>query len=103
MLTIVTINYNSSKITLKLLESLAVQTDKDFRVIVVDNASEESDFENLKNPSTRPTYEFGRLGVEFIRNSDNLGFSGGNNVGIKGALKNGSNWVLLLNNDTWTD
>ena len=33
-------------------------------------------------------------------NAENLGFSGGNNVGIKHALNNGANYILLLNNDT---
>ncbi len=70
------------------------QTDKDFQTIVVDNASEEADFNKLK--------EVG-WGVILIRNDKNLGFSGGNNTGIKKALENGSNWVLLLNNDTLVD
>ncbi len=90
-LSIITINYNGSERTIKLLKSLAEQTDKDFQTIVVDNASEEADFNNLKK-------EIG--GAILIRNEQNLGFSGGNNVGIGLAFKNGSDWVLLLNNDT---
>ncbi|RLG10988.1 glycosyltransferase family 2 protein [Candidatus Pacearchaeota archaeon] len=35
-----------------------------------------------------------------IKNSENLGFAGGNNAGIKFALKNDCDFVLLLNNDT---
>lgn len=47
----------------------------------------------------------GRCAVEFpwvrvIRNEDNLGFAGGNNVGIRRALADGADYVLLLNNDT---
>ncbi|MBI2674582.1 MAG: glycosyltransferase, partial [Candidatus Yanofskybacteria bacterium] len=41
--------------------------------------------------------------VKVIRNSQNLGFSGGNNVGIRQALENGASWVVLLNNDTWVE
>ncbi len=37
--------------------------------------------------------------VELIRNDSNLGFAGGNNVGIRRALERGADWVLLLNND----
>ena len=101
-LSIITINYNNSQGTIKLLKSLAEQTlrqdsgqgSKDFEIIVVDNASQEADFVNLKS----------NVGsVALIRNSQNLGFSGGNNVGISPALKNGSDWVVLLNNDTWVE
>jgi hypothetical protein len=38
-------------------------------------------------------------GVELIRNGANLGFAGGNNVGIRRALERGADWVLLVNND----
>ncbi|HVC85849.1 MAG TPA: glycosyltransferase family 2 protein [Gaiellaceae bacterium] len=38
-------------------------------------------------------------GVELIRTGANLGYAGGNNVGIRRALERGADWVLLLNND----
>lgn len=41
--------------------------------------------------------------VEVIRNGRNLGFSGGNNVGIREALARGAQFVILLNNDTVVD
>lgn len=93
-LSVITINYNGSEYTLKLLKSLTDQADNNFEIIVVDNASQEADFSNLKD-----TVE----GAILIRNDQNLGFSMGNNVGIKKALQNGSDWVLLLNNDTWVE
>lgn len=37
--------------------------------------------------------------VELIRTGANLGFAGGNNVGIRRALERGADWVLLLNSD----
>jgi GT2 family glycosyltransferase len=37
--------------------------------------------------------------VELIRTGSNLGYSGGNNVGIRRALERGADWVLLLNSD----
>ena len=101
---IVTLNYNGSKETLELLKSLKEQTDKDFEIIVVDNASEEADFINLKNSLIHiPTSQVGYPQVQIVRNSENLGFSGGNNVSIHQTLKNGSDWVVLLNNDTWVE
>ena len=38
-------------------------------------------------------------GVDLVENGRNLGYSGGNNVGIRHALDRGSRWVVLLNND----
>ncbi|MDO8496636.1 MAG: glycosyltransferase family 2 protein [bacterium] len=94
-LSIITINYNGSERTIKLLKSLAEQTDQDFQTIVVDNASEEADFNNLRQAIG---------GAILIRNEQNLGFSGGNNVGIGKVMDlpagGGADWVLLLNNDT---
>lgn len=98
-LVIVTINYNGSESTIKLLKSLGSQTDKDFEIIVVDNASEEANFDMLKNYCATPSV----AQLKLIRNDQNLGFSGGNNVGIKEALKISAEWVLLLNNDTWVE
>ena len=97
-LAIITINYNGSESTIKLLNSLAGQTDNDFRVFIIDNASEETDFKLLSNFLRVTTCD----AITF-RNIENLGFSGGNNVGIKEALKNGADWMLILNNDTWTE
>ena len=34
-----------------------------------------------------------------IKNDKNLGFAAANNIGIKNAITNGANYVLLLNND----
>lgn len=123
-LAIVTINYNNSENTIKLLKSLENQTDKNFEIIVIDNASEESDFKNLEeqiNMGIMSHYMMPML----IRNRKNLGFSGGNNVGIREALdpsthstkpqggepvestssgqETASDWILLLNNDTWAE
>ena len=101
-ISIITINYNGSKETLKLLESLKTQTDQDFEVIVVDNASEEADFKNLEKYYTT-NQNLWRAALHIYRQEGNLGFSGGNNVGIRQALQGGSDWVVLLNNDTWVE
>lgn len=100
-LTIITINYNNSENTIGLLESLKNQTDKDFDVIVVDN--------NSKDVDQLMDYKTSENNIIYIKNDSNLGFSGGNNVGIRKALELwkadpdasvGAGWVLLLNNDT---
>lgn len=106
-ITIITVNFNGSAETLELLKSLKEQTNQDFETIVVDNASEEADFTNLQNQLIHsfslPTLNVGNPRVKVLRNSQNLGFSGGNNVGIRQALQNEADWVVLLNNDTWVE
>mgnify|MGYP001601559342 CR=1 FL=1 len=101
-ISIVTLNYNGSKETLKLLKSLQEQSDKNFEIIVIDNASEEADFAVLQN-GINQLIHITTSHVVMIRNSENLGFSGGNNVGIRQAIENGSDWVTFLNNDTWVE
>jgi GT2 family glycosyltransferase len=93
-LSITTINYNESKTTIRLLKSLAAQTDQNFDVFVIDNFSQEKELEVLKTFISEMS-----LSINLLEPYENLGFSGGNNIGIKKALKNGSDWVLLLNND----
>jgi len=109
-ISIVTINFNGSEDTIKLLRSLEEQADQDFETIVVDNASEEADFANLQSGIDQLIHSFplttsqvGNPQVKVIRNNQNLGFSGGNNVGIRQALEKGADWVILLNNDTWVE
>jgi len=41
--------------------------------------------------------------MEIIENGENLGFAEGNNVGIRRAMDDGADYVLLLNNDTVVD
>ncbi|MBI4158082.1 MAG: glycosyltransferase family 2 protein [Candidatus Yanofskybacteria bacterium] len=123
-ISIVTINFNGSEETLKLLKSLKEQTpsassrqaDNDFEIIIVDNASEEADFAHLQTGIDQIIHSFPLttlqvVNAQLVRNSTNLGFSGGNNVGIRQALhpstrsgqETGSEWVVLLNNDTWVE
>lgn len=95
-ISIVTINYNASKETIDFLSSLKEQTDKVFDIILVDNGSHKTDLDEL-NLWLEKTYI---PGLNVLKNGENSGFSGGCNIGIKKALENGSEWVVLLNNDT---
>jgi GT2 family glycosyltransferase len=81
----VVLNWNGGDDTARALESLqGVET------IVVDNGS--VDGSDVAIARRFP-------GVELLRTGENLGFAGGNNVGIRRALERGADWVLLLNND----
>lgn len=87
MVSIITINYNSLDVTCELLESIRKVDYKDIEVIVVDNASSE-------NPESYLRKHYPEC--VFIRSEKNLGFAGGNNLGIK-ASKGG--FLFFLNND----
>ncbi|MBK0379013.1 glycosyltransferase family 2 protein [Mucilaginibacter segetis] len=86
---VVTINFNQDQITEELLISIAeTNTYEDIEIIVVDNGS-------TVNPIPKWTLKF--PDVKFIRSEINLGFSGGNNIGIKEAT---GDYYFLVNNDT---
>lgn len=92
-LTIVIINYNGNKDTRECLRSLERTDMKNIRlhIIIVDNGSERFSYD--KN-------EFKHFTIEVLLSEKNLGFSGGNNLGMKHALANGATYIMLLNNDT---
>lgn len=86
-LSIITINYNGLKDTCELIESLPLE-DKSIEVIVVDNASKEDEATIIASRYPQ---------VKVIRSEKNLGFAGGNNLGIKAAL---GRYLFFINNDT---
>lgn len=88
---IILVNWNGFDFTQACLNSLRNVDFPDFKVILVDNASL-----NLEGQSLKKSFPE----IELIENTENLGFSGGNNVGIKYALVQGFSHVMLLNNDT---
>ena len=85
-LSIITINYNGLEDTCALIETIPFN-DK-MEVIVVDNASTKDEATEIER---RHPY------VKLIRSDQNLGFAGGNNLGIIAA--NGK-YIFLINNDT---
>lgn len=91
---IVIVNYNGEKDTVDCLESLEKINKKSFEIytVIVDN--------NSKNPISISEKDFKNLNLKIIFSKENLGFSGGNNLGINYALENEADYVLLLNNDT---
>lgn len=88
---IILVNWNGYAYTQACLNSLEKVTEPAFQVILVDNGSQYSEGEQLKAQFPH---------IHLIANLDNLGFAGGNNVGIRYAVEQGFEQVLLLNNDT---
>jgi GT2 family glycosyltransferase len=88
-ISIVTVNYNGIECTVKLLDSLKRYLDlQKCPVIVVDNGSSADEASEIMRRYPD---------ITVIRSSKNLGFAGGNNLGIERAV--GRN-ILLINNDT---
>ncbi|XOU94766.1 MAG: glycosyltransferase family 2 protein [Candidatus Kerfeldbacteria bacterium] len=89
---IIILNWNGIKDTRECLKSLKKISYQNYKVILIDNGSENNEGELIKKEYS----EF----IHLIKNKENLGFAEGNNVGITYALNNNSDYVLFLNNDT---
>jgi len=87
LLSIITINYNGLIDTCELIGTLPLE-DKSIEVIVVDNASAQDEATIIEERYPQ---------VKIIRSKKNLGFAGGNNLGIKAAQ---GKYLFFLNNDT---
>lgn len=89
LVSVVTVNYNQSKVTGEFLSSFGKISYPNTEIFVVDNASESRDHaETIKDK-----YPY----VHFIKNQRNLGFAGGNNTALPFCK---GKYVLFINNDT---
>ena len=84
---IITINYNGLAVTCALIDSIPLNDDS-LEVIVVDNASKTDEATTIQQRYPQ---------VRVIKSDKNLGFAGGNNLGIKAAH---GKYLFFLNNDT---
>jgi GT2 family glycosyltransferase len=92
--TFIILNWNQYELTLDCLESLGKLEYTKFDVIVVDNGSTDGSVEKIRQA-------YPNCGI--IENKENLGYSEGNNVGIRRALEQETEFIFLLNNDTLVD
>lgn len=88
---IVILNWNGYELTRNCLLSLRNISFESYKIILVDNGSSDNSLIKLKE-------EFRE--VIYLSNKENLGFTGGNNVGVRYALEKEFDHILLLNNDT---
>jgi GT2 family glycosyltransferase len=84
---IIIVNWKKYDITSTCIESILNSTNSNFKIILVDNESDNKKFKY-------------RNEIEIIQNKKNEGFSKANNIGIDYALKNNYDYTLLINNDT---
>ena len=87
---IIIVNWKKYDITSTCIESLLNSNNSNFKIILVDNESDNKKVEKFKY----------RNEIEIIQNKKNEGFSKANNIGIDYALKNNYDYTLLINNDT---
>jgi GT2 family glycosyltransferase len=92
---VVMLNWNGYVDTIECLDSLKKNDYDNYEVIIVDNTSAGDDVNILRN-------KYGEY-VHIIANSQNDGFPGGCNIGMRYALDKGTDYILLLNNDTTVD
>jgi len=88
---IIVLNWNGYEDSHRCLTSLEKVNYPSFKVLLVDNGSEDGSGKRLEE-------EF--PGVDFLPLDKNYLYAGGNNAGIEVALEAGADYILLLNNDT---
>jgi GT2 family glycosyltransferase len=91
---ILVLNWNNYGDTKECLDSLKMLRYPNYKVVLIDNASTDGSGHAL-------SVEYPEHKV--VCNEVNLGYAGGNNMGIKLALRNGADYILILNNDVIID
>lgn len=87
---VVILNYKVVDLTVKCIQSVLKSNHKSLAVVVIDNNSEDDVEGKVKKFKD----------LIFIQSGDNLGYAGGNNIGIRKALEMGADFVFVLNPDT---
>jgi GT2 family glycosyltransferase len=124
LLNIIILNWNGLSDTIECIKSIQKSTYTNYSIVLIDNGSERLEFIRLSD-WCRANFDCFILyskeqalmgGIEenekelqkaepdqrfiFIRNDENLGFAGGNNIGLKYLLAKKATFVMILNNDT---
>lgn len=88
---LIVLNWNGISDTIACVKSLLQLDYGNKKIVVVDNGSTDNSLDQLQKYADE---------IDVIKNSKNLGFAGGNNQGIKVALRQQAAYVMLINNDT---
>ena len=92
VLSVIIPNWNGRRFLEECIDSLKGQTFQHFETLLVDNGSTDGSADFAEE-------RYGKF-IRVLRNKENLGFAGGNNIGIQAAR---GEYIVLLNNDTWAD
>jgi len=88
---IIIVIWNGKADTVECLESLSLDAYPNKEIVIVDNGSTDGSVADIRRQFPSAT---------ILETGANLGFTGGNNVGIRHAIAHGAEYVYLLNNDT---
>jgi GT2 family glycosyltransferase len=94
LLYVIVLNNNNLDDTLACLSSLYHNDYQNFHVILLDYGSSDNTIQAVHAAYHK---------VQIVPLADNLGYAGNNNVGVRMALKQGAEWIFILNNDTVLD
>ncbi|HDD44960.1 MAG TPA: glycosyltransferase [Candidatus Desulfofervidus auxilii] len=111
---IILIHYKDINNILECLNSIYKNNYDHYQIIIIDNNSKIDPFQKLSSLARKEKKEFLECNINhfhypqelfkkeliLIRSKENLGFAGGNNLGIKYALNCGADYIWLLNDDT---
>jgi len=86
----IVLSWNGCEDTLRCLQSLTSAKHAGLRIVCVDNGSTDGSQQAVRERFPH---------VTLIEAGANLGYSGGNNLGIRDALEHGARWIVLVNND----
>jgi len=100
---VIILSWNRKKDTIATIKSLSKSEIKDFglEILVVDNGSSDGSQSAIK--TLLKSIDGKSIETKLIENNENLGFVEGNNAGIRDALKNNKDYIILLNDDTIVD
>lgn len=91
---VIILNWNAAQDTISCVHNFQSfsgdDPENEITLYVVDNDSASADREQIQQSCQD---------IIFIQNDRNLGYAGGNNIGIRRALKDGCEYILLMNND----
>lgn len=87
---LIVLNYKGYEDTCECVDNLLQQNYGNYKILIVDNDSQDQSYEKLV---MRYPY------IQIIQTGKNLGYAGGNNIGIQIAVKEGAQYIGILNND----
>ncbi|MDD4938450.1 MAG: glycosyltransferase family 2 protein [Candidatus Shapirobacteria bacterium] len=96
---VIVLNWKQPQLTLDTINSLLKIKHKsfDYQIVLVDNNSPDDSVKIFKKTFSK------NKEIKLLKTNSNLGYAGGNNFGIKYALKNDFDYCLLINNDVLVD
>ncbi len=99
---VVILNWNRKRDTLECLESLSKTKISNFKLtlLVVDNGSSDDSRIVIKKYLKKLSFESKNINGLLLKNTTNLGFAAGNNVGLSYAMAKRADFVVVINNDT---